>query len=204
MITYIIIAITVICSYAAFQNESLISKCIFYPVGMQQYNQWWRFITHGFVHADMHHLVFNMLSLFFFGRMVENYFQTIFENQMVFPLFYISALIFSSIPSFFKHKSNQHYRSLGASGAVSAVLMASVLFDPWATILLKFIIPIPAILFAIGYIAYSAYMDKRNMDNIGHDAHLYGALYGFLFPLLFKSGLFMYFIHQLSSPRFLS
>ncbi len=203
-ITYILIGITVLSSYASFQQESLLNKLLFYPAQMKETNEWWRFITHGFVHGDYQHLIFNMLTLFFFGPFVESAFNQLFENPFVFPIYYLSALIFSSIPSYFKQKDNHYYRSLGASGAISAVLFTTIIFDPWQTIYLKFIIPVPAILFAIGYIAYSSYMDKKGQDNIGHNAHLWGAVFGVVCPMILKPQILPYFIQQLSHPRFLS
>lgn len=204
MITYILIGITVMVSYAAFQNTDLWNKCMFYPVAIKHDKEWWRFLSHGFIHADFQHLIFNMLTLYFMGRNVEHTFEAIFDNQWMYPFFYISALFVSSIPSYFKHNENRYYQALGASGAVSAVLFANIVFDPWATIGLNFIIPVPAILFAIGYLVYSNYMSKNGRDNIGHDAHFYGSLYGVVFPFLWKPALFPYFIEQLQHPRFLS
>lgn len=204
MITYIIIGVTVLVSYTAFQNQELVNRFIFYPSGIKEYKQWWRFVTHGFLHADFQHLIFNMLTLFFFGRHLETTFEYLFGNTWTFPAFYILALVFSSLPSYAKHKNDARYSALGASGAVSAVLFATILFDPWQTILLKFIIPIPAILFAIGYLYYSNYMSKHGQDNIGHDAHMYGAIFGFVFPIALKPAMFFVFIDQLSHPRFLN
>lgn len=202
IITYIIIGITVITSYSAFTNVDLLNRLIFYPVDVKNKNELWRFITHGFIHADMGHLIFNMLTLYFFGRQVEASFQYMFGNPYVYPIFYLTALIFSSLPSYAKHNDNAYYRSLGASGAISAVLFTTIIFDPWQTLLLNFFIPVPALLFAVGYIVYSSYMSKKANDNIGHDAHLYGALYGLVFPIVFKPQLISYFLDQLSHPRF--
>lgn len=203
-ITYIIIGITVLTSLAAMQNIGLLNRMLFYPLEIKEKNEWWRFITHGFIHADIQHLIFNMLTLYFFGRTIEANFKVVFGNEWVYPLYYLSALVFSSLPSFVKHKENAYYRSLGASGAVAAVLFTTILFDPWQTLLLNFFIPIPAMLFAVGYLAYSHYMGKRGGDNIGHEAHLYGALYGLVFPIVFKPQLISFFLDQLKNPRFFS
>ncbi len=201
-ITWIIIGITALTSYASFQNETLLNRMLLYPAEMKQKNEWWRFITHGLVHADFMHLIFNMLTLFFFGPFVESAFNDIFGNPYVYPLYYIGALIFSSVPSYFKHKDNYYYRALGASGAIAAVLFTTVMFDPWQLFYIKFIIPVPAILFAIGYVAYSTYMGKKGNDNIGHEAHLWGAVFGMVCPIVLKPGILRYFIEQLSHPRF--
>ena len=204
MITYLLIGITALTSYAAFQNENLVRNMLFYPAEMKAKNEWWRFITHGFIHADFQHLLFNMLTLFFFGPYVEAVFKSIFDNAFVYPLFYIAALIFSSVPSYFKHKDDYLYRALGASGAISAVLFTTIMFDPWQTIYIKFIIPVPAILFAVGYVFYSSYMGKKANDHIGHDAHLWGAVFGFVCPIVLKPAIFPYFLNQLMHPRFLT
>lgn len=200
--TYIIIGITALTSYGAFQNVDLINKLIFYPYQMKQTKEWWRFVTHGFIHADFPHLIFNMLTFYFFGRNLEIVFADLFGNPIVYPLFYIAALIVSSIPSYFKHQDNRYYRSLGASGAVSAVLFSNIVFDPWQILRLNFVIPVPAILFAVGYIWYSHHMSKKGTDNIGHDAHMWGAVFGLVFPMVMKPGILPYFIQQLSHPHF--
>lgn len=202
IITYILIGITAITSFTAFSNIELLNKMIFYPYEIKRKNEWWKFISHGFVHADMQHFIFNMLTLYFFGRQIEVTFQALFGNEWMYPLFYLSALFFASLPSYLKHKDNASYRSLGASGAISAVLFATIIFDPWQILYLNFFIPIPALLFAVGYVIYSSYMSKKGNDNIGHDAHLYGALYGIVFPIVFKPQLISYLIEELKHPRF--
>lgn len=197
IVTYILIGITALVSYSAFSNVNLLNKCMFYPVDIKNKREYWRFITHGFIHADMQHLLFNMITLFFFGRFVELSFHDIFGNSFVYPLFYISALIASSLPSYKKHQDDYYYRSLGASGAVSAVLYAAIVFDPWLKV--NFI---PGIVYAIGYLVYSNYMNRKQVDNIGHDAHMYGAIFGFIFPFVFKIELIGDFIDLLKHPRF--
>lgn len=202
IMTYLFIGITAITSISAFSNTDLLNRLILYPALMKENNEWWRLITNGFIHADWVHLFFNMFTLYFFGRAIEFYFAEVFENAFVFPAFYLSALVFSSTPSYAKHKNHSYYRSLGASGAVSAVLFASIIFNPWAKIGLMFAIQIPGILFAVLYLMYSSYMSKKGGDNINHDAHLYGALYGLLFPIVFKPQLISYFLEQIQHPHF--
>lgn len=203
-VTLLLIGITVVVSYSAFNNNELLNKCMFYPVAIKQRNEWWRFFTHGFVHADLTHLLFNMLTLYFFGPIVETIFGGLFGNPFIYPLFYILALFSSSVPSFEKYKANSSYMALGASGAVSAVLFATILFDPWQTLRLYFAIPIPAIVFGVLYIWYSSYMSKHGRDNIGHDAHLWGAVFGLIFPLALRPSLFFNFLELMKHPRFLS
>jgi membrane associated rhomboid family serine protease len=203
IITYILIGITALTSYSGFQNTDIINKMIFYPKEMNARNEWWRFITHGFIHADFQHLIFNMLTLFFFGPFVETTFAVLFDSHLVYPIFYLAALVFSSVPSYFKHKDNYYYRALGASGAIAAVLFTTILFNPWQILNVYLIIPIPAILFAVGYVAYSSYMSKKGNDGIGHEAHLWGAIFGLVCPIVLKPGVFPYFLNQLMHPPFL-
>lgn len=200
--TYLFIGVTAITSIAAFSNNDLENRLILYPALMKERNEWWRLITNGFIHVDWIHLLFNMITLYYFGRALEYYFFEIFENAFVFPVFYLTALIFSSTPSYAKHKNNSYYRSLGASGAVSAVLFSCILFNPWAKIGLMFAIKIPGIMFALLYLMYSSYMSKRGGDHINHDAHLFGALYGLIFPVVFKPQLISYFLDEIQHPHF--
>jgi membrane associated rhomboid family serine protease len=152
---------------------------------VKEHNQYYRFITGGLVHADYMHLGFNMLTLWFFGRNIEIIFQQLFGNKIYFLLFYVLALIVSDIPSYIRHRNNYSYRSIGASGAVSAVVFAAILFQPWATILV-FVIPMWAILYGVLFLGYSVYMSRRGGDGINHDAHFWGAIFGVLFPLVLK------------------
>ena len=141
-----------------------------------------------------------MFTLFFFGRQIEVWMAAQ-KGPWVFPLFYFSALVVSILPTYLKHQKDPNYRSLGASGAVSAVLFAFILLAPWATIGV-FFIPMPAIVFAVLYIAYSIWMDKRGGDNINHSAHLGGAMYGVMFTLLQRPALAPHFLQRLVSPDF--
>ena len=132
-ITLIIVIITVLVSIGAFNNEKMMNDLIFYPPSISK-GQWYRFITHGFIHADVAHLAFNMIALYSFGEVVEQVYTMpwIFgsNGKLVYIFLYFSALIIASVPDFIKHKDNYYYRSLGASGAVSAVIFSSILFNP--------------------------------------------------------------------------
>ena len=160
----------------------------------------WQLVSYGFLHGSMLHLFFNMFTLFFFGRQIEGWMAAQ-KGPWVFPLFYFSALVVSILPTYLKHQKDPNYRSLGASGAVSAVLFAFILLAPWATIGV-FFIPMPAIVFAVLYIAYSIWMDKRGGDNINHGAHLAGAAYGVLFLVVMDAGVIGHFLEELSHPSF--
>lgn len=186
-ITLLIIIITVIVSLIAFNNQDVMNKCIFYPPAITNNNQWYRFITSGFIHADYAHLFFNMYSFYSFGMMVESAFGELFgfKARALYLLFYLSALIVSSIPTYLKNKDNSFYQSLGASGAVSAIVFASMVLDPTSKIQLMFIpIGIPAVLFGIVFLFISAWLDKRGGGHINHSAHLFGALYGVVFMVV--------------------
>lgn len=200
-ITLIIIVITAIVSFAAFSNNELRGKLIFYPNGMNSPAEYHRFISHGFIHADWMHLLFNMYVLYIFGRQVEFVYADVLGKPFLFAVLYITALIASSLPSFAKHRNNYYYAALGASGAVAAVMFSYIYYAPWAT-LLFFFIPMPSIVFAILYLVYSAYAARKANDNIGHDAHFYGAVFGFIFTLIFDPTHGRYFIDQIMHPSF--
>ncbi len=200
-VTFSIIAITVAVSLIAFNNHELRNKCMFYPYGMGSSSQYYRFLSHGLIHADFIHLFFNMYTLYSFGRVAE----LLLFNKAQYAILYVTALIASSIFDFFKHRKNYGYAALGASGAVSAVLFSTLIFDPWVKGVALFginILAIPNILFAVLYLWYCAYMSKRGGDNIGHNAHLWGSVYGFLFTAILKPELFKSFLDKLMHPSF--
>ncbi len=196
-ITIIIIIITVLISFGAFNNQRIMDDLIFYPPAITKRNQWYRFLTSGFLHADYMHLFFNMLTLYFFGEVMEKLYE-VYLGKLGFVIFYFGGIIVSEIPSYIKHRNNYHYRSLGASGGVSAVVFAYILFDPWQWFTFP---PVPAILYAVLYIAYSMYMSKRGRDHINHDAHLWGALYGILFTIIMEPRVIDFFLQQIGNPR---
>ncbi|MDV2467644.1 rhomboid family intramembrane serine protease [Acinetobacter chinensis] len=197
--TVTLIIITVIVSLIAFQNQKLMNRLIFWPPAMQR-GQYDRFITHGFIHADGTHLLFNMITLFFFGSVIENFYKQ-YAFNMGFVLFYLGGLIVAILPSYLKNKNNSHWASLGASGAVSAVLFAYILFQPWKLIFV-FFIPVPAIIFAFLYVAYSIWSGKRGNTNINHSAHLWGAAYGVIVTIILEPRMIPHFLNQLSQLPF--
>ncbi|MBW7912356.1 MAG: rhomboid family intramembrane serine protease [Taibaiella sp.] len=201
-ITIIIIAITVIVSLVAFSNEELLNKLIFYPAQMNTPGEYYRFITAGLIHADFIHLFFNMYVLYIFGENVEYVYTAYIGKPYLFGVMYFLALIAASLPSFAKHRDNYYYRALGASGAVAAVLFSFVYYAPWTKLYLFGVLPIPAIIFAALYLIYSAYAAKKGRDNVGHDAHFWGAVFGFVFTIIFDPSHGQVFIQQALSPRF--
>lgn len=199
MLTLIVIAATVLVSWQAFEKPALLERLILWPPAIERKKQYDRLLTHGFVHADWQHLLFNMITLFFFGRAVEPLFAQIL-GPAGFLLFYLSAVVVAILPTYLRHRHDPRYRSLGASGAVSAVLFASILLQPWMLIFIP--IPIPAVLYGIGYVAYSFWMDRNGGDNVNHSAHLSGAIYGVLFMLLMEPRVGAHFLNALMSPSF--
>lgn len=199
-ITLIIIIVTALVSFGGISKPKIIDDLIFYPAIMKNGRQWYRFISHGFIHADAFHLIFNMLALYFFGRLIEDLFTEWSGNKIIFLIFYLSALIVASVPDYIKRRNHYGYRSLGASGAVNAVLFSFILVAPWKTIMVWFV-PMPAIAFAILYTIYSIYMDKKGGDNVNHSAHLWGAAYGIAFTLVLKPDLLNNFLYEIMHPR---
>lgn len=201
--TLFFIGITVLISFMAFNNPDVFSKLQLNPYQVYHRKEWYRLITHGFVHVDWMHLIINMFVLYSFGQGVENLFGQLQDAgylryyQIWYTVFYFSAIVIASLLSVAKHKDDIYYNSVGASGAVSAVVFFYIFFDPYNKLLLFMIIPIPGILFGIAYLVYSQYMSRKSNDNVNHDAHFVGAVYGFLFPLLIKVSLINYFLQNI-------
>lgn len=198
-LTLIIILVTVGISYTAFNNDNLMSKLILWPRMMNEPKEYYRLITSGFIHADYQHLIFNMITLYFFGSNVEMV-TNMLGHSSLYVILYLSGIVAASLPSFLKNRDNNYYRSLGASGGVGAVIFCSIYYAPW--MMINFIIP--AIVFAIGYLVYSAYMSKRSGESINHDAHFWGSVYGFLFAFAIDPTHGRYFIEALTHPPFLN
>jgi len=184
-LTVIIIVITSIISFTAFSNRKVISDLIFYPPAVSQRNQWYRFFSSGLIHADFGHLFFNMFSLYFLGRFVEVEFAKLFgaSGKWIYLALYISGLLFSILPTYFKHKNDVDYRSLGASGAVSAVIFAGLLLVPDVELYVYFI-KMPGFIFAPLYLIFSIIMERNGKDNINHSAHIWGSIYGLVFTVI--------------------
>ncbi|HEU4860230.1 MAG TPA: rhomboid family intramembrane serine protease [Chitinophagaceae bacterium] len=185
-ITVIIIAATSIISFMAFSNHKLLDQFIFYPPAVRR-GQWYRFFSCGLIHADWGHLLFNMIALYMFGEIVEAQFVGIFgpTGKLVYLAMYVLALAASVIPTYINNKDNYHYRSLGASGAVSAVIFAGILFHPLVGIGLFFIpVYIAGFLFGALYLLVSGWLDKKGGGNINHSAHIFGALFGIGFAIV--------------------
>ncbi len=200
-ITLIIVIITVLVSIGSFNNQRIEDDLIFYPPAITERRQWYRFFSCGLIHADYIHLAFNMYALYTFGTFVENGipyrmagggtemnngFIQIFgetKGKGLYLLMYVLALGFCLIPTYIKHKNDYHYRSLGASGAVSAVIFAAMLLEPRMGVGLIFIpgVNIPGYIFAPLYLVISHILARRSRDNINHSAHFWGAIFGVIF-----------------------
>jgi membrane associated rhomboid family serine protease len=170
----------------AFNKPTMWGEFMMNPYKVKTRGQYYRFVTSGFVHQDHMHLILNMVSLYFFGPIIEQVFTVIFGamGAVYFVALYILAIIISDVPSFFKHKDNPGYNSLGASGGVAAIIFAFIVFLPIEKICLFFAICIPGFILGTAYIIYSYFQGKKANDNINHDAHLYGAAFGFIFCVL--------------------
>lgn len=201
MIVWFVIGITAVVSYIAFQNRELFDKLKFNAAQIVHKKEYYRLISHAFIHANWAHLGMNMLVLYFFGESTIAYLGHYFGNKATtyFLLLYVGGILASNMWSIIKHKDDYYYNAVGASGAVSAVLFASIFFDPWRLLYFFGILPIPGILFAVGYLIYSYRMSKKETDNVAHDAHLFGAVFGFVFPVVLRVGLFETFIQKLFS-----
>lgn len=201
MITYWLIGITVILSWYSFDKPAMLGKLLLNPYAVHHHKQYYRLVTSGFVHANFPHLLWNMFSFFFFGRVIEFYFNYIFgaTGNVLFVLLYLAAIILSDLPSVIKHKNNSRYNSLGASGGVSAVIFAAILFQPLEKICLYGVLCFPGFLFGIAYLIGSYYYAKRGKDNINHMAHIYGAAVGMIFCIMVYPRVISIFIDQVKT-----
>lgn len=198
MITYAILFLTVGFSLYAMNNPEIKYKYIFHPYSINHFNQHYRFLSHAFLHGDYIHLAFNMYALWMFGPIVEKGVLPLLIGESGEPdkklgivfyiLLYTGAIYASSISEYFKNKNNTHYTSLGASGAVNALIFSYITCLPMSQ-LGFFFIPMPAWVFGVLYLGISYYLSKRrtgnnSVDNIGHEAHFWGAIYGIVFTLI--------------------
>ncbi|RMG78675.1 MAG: rhomboid family intramembrane serine protease [Bacteroidetes bacterium] len=199
-VTLLIIILSVIVSYMCFNNPALFHQLKHNPYIEHRNKEYFRMLTAGFVHGNWTHLLINMFVLYQFGEYVEGQFDRLFGSLMGrvnYLLLYLLTIIFADAMTFVKHKNNPHFSSVGASGGVSGVLFVYVLFQPWSWLLLFFVIPIPAIVAAVLYLIYSSWASKNSPGIIDHDAHFYGAVFGFAFALLLKPALFSGFLERL-------
>jgi membrane associated rhomboid family serine protease len=199
-VTYIIIGITSLISFMAFNNHELFIKLQHWPYQESRRGEYYRWLTSGFLHGDPMHLIFNMMTLYFFSGLVEDGFSEEFPGLggVFFVSFYLIGIVASSSATFFKYRNSPSFASIGASGAVAAVLFAAILFHPTLGIYMFFIpIPIPGFIFGPLYLWYSSYAANKGGDHIDHTAHFYGAVFGFVFPLVFQPDLIIHFWEEM-------
>lgn len=192
-----IFAITIASSLWAFYNDNVFNNMILHPYGVSRGYRVYTVITSGLIHNDWMHLIFNMLSFYFFAFQLE-----VDLGHWQFGLLYTLSLILSDLPTVYKHRNDDWYRSLGASGAISAVIFSAILFDPWAKMGMLGLPPqlsIPAVLFGVLYLVYCSYASKRGRDNINHDAHFFGALSGLLITIVLNPHIPHEFIEKVSA-----
>ena len=175
------IILTSLISYQAFKNHNIADKLIFQPASVRD-GEWYRLFSYGLLHADLTHLIFNMFTLYLFGRTIEASFKDSLgytSGSIAFTMLYLGGLLFSILPTYSKKKDNYYYKGLGASGAVSAVIFAYILIYPMSFMGIMFIpIMLPAFLFGFIFVTISMYLDKNQVGGINHSAHVTGGLFG--------------------------
>jgi membrane associated rhomboid family serine protease len=203
VVTLIIVIITVLTSVAAFRRRELFYRLDLSPARVVHKKEYYRIFTHAFLHADYFHLGINMLVLYSFGSYIEGVFSqleaagVIFSGPLSFILLYVSSIALASVSTVTRYRNNEAYSAVGASGAVSAIVFTYIFFAPLEKIYFYMVLPIPGILFGILYLVYSSYMGRRKSDNINHSAHFWGAVVGFVFPILLEPSLFKVFLQNL-------
>lgn len=185
-------------SFWAWKDPAVMNKLIFTPYLVKEKGEYYRFLTSGFVHADYIHLGFNLFVLWNFGEVLQYSFQNIFGGtwHVHFLALFLIGVIVSEIPTYLRHRTAPHYRSLGASGGVSSIVFAFIFIYPLEK-LYFFLIPMPAIIYGVGYLVYCTYQDKRQADHINHSAHLWGSVFGAIYLIILKPDLALSFINQI-------
>ncbi|MCG8340973.1 MAG: rhomboid family intramembrane serine protease [Cytophagales bacterium] len=197
-VTLFIIIVTSALSFYAWQRGDIMQKWLLTPYRIHRHNEFYRFLTSGLIHANFTHLLFNMLTLYFFGELVEIIYRYYFGNKssLFFVLLYGGGIVLSGVPTYLKHKQHAHYHSLGASGGVAAVIFSSILFHPLSYICLFAFICLPGFIMGGLYLLYSYYFSTKQADHINHDAHLWGAIYGAIFSIILHPKVVIYFFYQ--------
>ena len=189
-----IFVITILTSIMAFSNDNLYGNMVLHPYSVYRKQRVYTVITSGLIHNDWMHLFFNMLSYYFFAFDLEKVL-----GHWQFGLLYVASLILSDLPTVYKHRNDDWYHSLGASGAVSAVIFSAILFNPLVKMMIMPIpIGIPAVLFGVLYLIYCNYASKYSRDNINHDAHMFGALSGLLITIILYPHIVNSFLMEIS------
>jgi membrane associated rhomboid family serine protease len=197
--------ITIAASFLAWNQTELFGKLMMNPYAISHKKQYYRFLTSGLIHQDHMHLLLNMFSFYFFGLAIERVFREVYGDLggAYYVLLYVIAIVVSDIPTYFKNRNNPRYNSLGASGAVSAVIFAFIIFQPLQEICLYIALCMPGFIMGTLYIAFSYYQGRKANDNINHDAHLYGALFGLVFCIITYPASIPQFYDQIRNWEFL-
>jgi membrane associated rhomboid family serine protease len=201
-ITTILCILIAVVSIGAFNKPEWIERLKHWPYAVHHRKEYYRWITSGFVHGGWLHLLINLFVFWQFGEQVEHVYKVMLGDlpgQIAYILLFTLGVIVSDLPSYVQHKNNPHFASIGASGAVSAVLFAYILFFPWHMLYLYGIIPIPGIVAGIGYLWYESYMSKKEGTGINHNAHLFGALFGVVFTIALRPSTAIDFFQALIS-----
>jgi len=185
LVTMTIVAITFFVSYKGFNDQMFRNKLLFHPASVSEFGQYYRFFTSGFLHGSWMHFGINMFVLWSFGEGLERNMMALFGDMMgrnLFIFIYFGAIVFGSLPLFLKHKNNQYYSALGASGGVAGVVFALMVMAPWSGITFIFLpfFDIPFVIFGILYLVYESYQSKNSNGRIAHDAHIWGAIFGLI------------------------
>ncbi|HWA34952.1 MAG TPA: rhomboid family intramembrane serine protease [Cyclobacteriaceae bacterium] len=197
-VTVFLILITVLVSFPAFTRPALQQRLMMTPYLIDKDREYYRFLSSGFIHRDHMHLLLNMFSFYFLGSVVERVFGILFGGAglIYYGALYLSAIVVSDLPTYFKQKDNPHYHSLGASGGVAAVIFAFIILEPMQYICVYIALCMPGFILGGLYIAYSYFQGRKSNDSINHDAHLYGSLYGLVFCMILYPDSIPGFYHQ--------
>lgn len=199
-VTLILVIITCLISLACFNNKTLFDLLKHLPYTESRHKQYYRWLTSGFVHGDFMHLFINMFVLHEFGNTIERYLNFHFGatgGSILYVVTYLLIIIMGDIPTYYKHKDNPYFASVGASGGVSGIIFIFILLNPWNMLGLYMIIPVPAIIFGVLYLWYSTWASKNQNSNIDHEAHFYGAVAGVALAIVTRPAIISEFIEKL-------
>lgn len=199
-ITLLLIAFTVLVSYQGFANYNVIERLRHYPVRETGLREYYRLLSSGFVHADWMHLLVNMFVLYNFGELIEGYIVHLYgqgKGRVIYLLLYLINIVVANLPTAFRHRDDPGFSSIGASGAVSGMVFIFILLQPWAMLYFFFVLPVPAIIAGIGYLAYSSWAARHGHGRIDHSAHFAGAVAGMAMIILLDNEIVPRFAERL-------